>query len=433
MARIDIRRQMIRASVAATLWAAFAGPAMAQLPSPSTRALGMGDNYVAIARGYAAVAWNPAMLGQTGNPGASFALAPARLIYGLSPVTLKDIKNVQGQDVSVATREQWLTSIESSGAENGTGGGDVSEFALQVGPLAVQLGTIARVASNLAPGAVELLLFGNAGRTGQPRTIAFSGSDIRMHVVSTLGVSLGIPIGRSDAGQSSIGITGKYVVGHGLLIGEDQGSTVTADPALNVNFPVISTKTSGTFNVNGGSGFGLDIGFATRRGKSTVAATVKNVINTFKWDVSNLEFRRGIAKFDTNNKDSDFDPLPFASAPQALKTLVDNAKYKPAIAAGLSIEASPRLTVAADLRTRTGETSMVEEPKLHAGIGAEMRVIPVIPLRAGVAFVTGGYEIGGGVGLNLGPLNLAGSVARRKDDSGTGTILMFTILSTTGR
>lgn len=433
MVGIEIQRQMIRASVMVVMAAACAGQATAQLPSASTRALGMGDNYTAIARGYAAVSWNPAMLGLAGNPGASLAIAPTRVIYGLSPVTLKDFKDVQGEVVPVAVREQWLKSIEADGSEQGTGGGDVTALAVQVGRFGVQLGTVARVVSNLSPGAAELVLFGNAGRTGQPRTIAFGGSDIRIHAVSTLGFSFAIPLGRSDAGQSAIGFTGKYSVGHGLFFGEDQGSTVTADPALNVNFPVISTKTTGSFNVDGGNGFGLDVGFVTRRGHATVAATVKNVLNTFKWDVSNLEFRRGIAKFDANTKDSDFEAQAYANAPAALKQLVEDAKYKPSIAAGIAFESSPKLTVSADLRTRTGESTIAEEPKLHAGIGAEFRVIPLLPIRGGVALTTGGYQIGGGLGLNLGPLNLAASVARRKDDVATGNVLMLTLISTTGR
>lgn len=434
MARSDIKRQMIRASVTGVMTVALAGAAFAQLPSASTRALGMGDNYTATARGYAAISWNPAMLGLPGNPGASFALAPTRLIYGLDPVTLQDIKNVEGEVVPVSVREQWLTSIEAEGSEQGTGGGDVSALAIQVGRFGVQLGTVARVVSNLSPGAAELLLFGNAGRTGQPRTIAFEGSSIQMHVVSTLGVSFAMPLGKGTARQSSIGVTGKYVVGHALLVGQDQGSTVTADPALNINFPVVGSRTTGeSFSLDGGSGIGLDVGFATRAGNTTIAASVKNVINTFKWDVSGLEFRRGIAKFDANTKTSDFEAQAFENAPANLKEVVDDAKYKPSVAVGIALEASSRLTVSGDVRTHIGDTSIQDEPKLHAGVGAELRAIPLLPIRAGVALITGGYQIAGGLGLNLGPINLAASAARRKGDLGHDTSFMFTVLSTTGR
>ena len=53
----------------------------AQLPDPSTRALGMGGAYTSLARGYEAVAWNPAMLAAVGRPGFTIGL-PQRLRQG---------------------------------------------------------------------------------------------------------------------------------------------------------------------------------------------------------------------------------------------------------------------------------------------------------------------------------------------------------------
>ena len=426
---------MARATlIAGLLTAAFATSASAQLPSASTRALGMGDNFTAVARGYAAVSWNPAMLGLPGNPGVSLALLPVRGIAGLGPVTLKDFKDYGGQFVPTDVREQWLQHIETKGKEQGTGGADATLLALQIGRFAVQVSSLFRGVADLAPGAAELLFFGNAGRTGEPRAFTLTNSSVRAHAESTVAASYAIPLGKGTAtSHTSIGITGKYTIGHFLMMGMDQGSTTTTEPSLDVNFPVVGTSTK-NFDANAGNGFGLDVGFAMRRGTLTLGAVVQNVVNTFKWDQTKLVFRQGTATFDANTKVSNFDEMPFAQAPANLQALVsDSAKFKPTIGAGAAVEVSRKLTVSADFRARVGETSIEQEPKVHAGLGAEFRFIPILPIRVGVAGVTGGFQVGGGLGLNLGPLNLAASIASRSTELGTNVVSMFTLISTIGR
>ncbi len=432
MSRLAMRRSLRRASSALALTVSAAASVHAQLPSASTGALGMADNFTAVARGYAAVSWNPAMLGMAGNPGASLALLPVRGIAGLDPVSLKDLDSYEGRFVPDAVREQWLQNIEREGNEQGTGGGDATFIAAQIGRLGVQLGSTLRVVGNLSPGAAELLLFGNAGRTGEPRAFNLQGSNIKSHAVSTLAMSYGLPIARSATGQTALGITAKYTVGHVLLMGEDQGSTITADPSLDVKFPVVGTSTD-DFDANSGHGFGLDVGVATRRGPLTVAATVRNIINTFEWDESKLRFRQGLAQFDGTDNTSDFDEKDFAQAPADLRQLVADAKFQPVISAGAAYEASTRITLSADFRTRAGETTIEDEPKLHAGVGAELRFIPLLPVRIGAAAITDGYQVGGGLGLNLGPLNLAASVVSRNTGLGGDLLTMFTLISTIGR
>ena len=87
--------------VAALLCAARAS---AQMPSASTAALGMGENYTALARGYNAVAWNPALLGLYGNPRTSLTLVPVRIVAGLDPVKLADFADFQNKVVPDAVK-----------------------------------------------------------------------------------------------------------------------------------------------------------------------------------------------------------------------------------------------------------------------------------------------------------------------------------------
>ena len=67
-------RTLLRTSV---LLVGGAVAATAQLPNASPVATGVGGAYTARARGYDAVAWNPANLGMPNNPG--FALSANRL------------------------------------------------------------------------------------------------------------------------------------------------------------------------------------------------------------------------------------------------------------------------------------------------------------------------------------------------------------------
>jgi hypothetical protein len=414
--------------VVAVLMAFVTAPVSAQLPSASTAALGMGDNYTAVARGYSTVAWNPALLGMPDNPRVSLAILPIRGIAGLDPVTLGDIADYEGEFLPQAVRERWLAAIEGEGSEEGTGGGDLTLFAAQVGHFGVQLATTSRALGNLTPGAAELILFGNYGRAGESRAFDLDGSNVSGFAASTLAISYG----RLVAANMTAGATLKYTIGHVLLFGEDRGTTFTADPTAEINFPVVGTTTEALDGTNG-SGLGLDLGFAMVRGPWTFGAALQNVFNTFAWNERELVFRAGLGTFDVDTHVSDFEEQEFARAPGHLQELVRNAHFKPSLALGLSFLANQQLTLTGDFRTQLSESTLAAGPDTHLGVGAEYLPTPRIPLRAGVAYVEGGYQIAGGVGANFGPVSIAVSLARRSTDLGIDTITMFTLISTTSR
>src|SRR5688572_25936055 len=96
---------------------AASAPVRAQLPSASAAALGMGDNYMTSARGFNAVAWNPANLGLVGNPKFSIAILPIKSSYGLRPITLGDVKGYESEIIPGPVKETWLKEIEGEGGE----------------------------------------------------------------------------------------------------------------------------------------------------------------------------------------------------------------------------------------------------------------------------------------------------------------------------
>jgi hypothetical protein len=420
-------------SVVTGLLLACCGRGHAQLPSASTPALGMADNYTAQARGYSAVAWNPALLGLPDNPRISLAVLPLRGIAGLDPITLGDISDYDGEFLPLHVRERWLMQIESEGSEQGTAGGDLTLFAVQYGRFGAQLSSALRAVSNIAPGAAELILFGNYGRASVPRPLDLAGSYLSVFAASTFAISYGMPIGTQLPGsRMTVGATVKYTIGHVLLHGEDRGTTFTEAPAATINFPIATTRGDG-YAGNGGAGLGIDLGLAIVRGKWTFGGAVQNLINTFQWDEDDLVFRAGMASFDVDTHTSDFDDRDFAGAPSYLKEFVEDARFTLQIAAGMSYGATSQLTITGDFRTRLGGSTLAFVPATHLGAGAEYRALPMVLLRSGVAYVEGGYQIAGGVGVDFGPVSVAASVARRDTELGIDTITMFTLISTTSR
>lgn len=421
-----IRPRVLRgAGVLALALIGFARPATAQLPSASGAALGVGDNYTARARGYHAVAWNPAALGLPGNPRFSLTVLPLRGIAGLDPITLSDLKDYEDETVPADVRAAWLQRITDEGRQKGSVGADVTVLALNIGRFGFQVSSTVRGTVDVAPDGAEALLFGNAGRTGEPRDLGLGGSTLEGTATSTLAVAIGIPLGtRADAPDQSfaIGATVKYILGHFVAKGRDRGSAMTSDPLrVQVDFPVVHTDPDegGT----SGSGIALDVGAVWRQRNLTVAGTLRNVINTFEWDEAKLVFRPGTALFDRDESSSDFEERPYAEAPAELRDAVADLNYSPALALGVALQAASTVTLSADFRQQFGDGILLE-PKTHVGAGLEFRPVPILPLRAGVAAVTGGVLLSGGLGLEFGAVNLTAAGASRSSDLGTDAIAM---------
>jgi hypothetical protein len=61
------------------------------------------------------------------------------------------------------------------------------------------------------------------------------------------------------------------------------------------------------------------------------------------------------------------------------------------------------------------------------GAGAELRIIPFLPLRAGLAAISGGYIASAGAGLDLFVLHLNAGIAARKTEYGQFPAAALTI------
>ena len=413
---------------AAVLAAASAGAGAAQLPGTSAAALGMGENHTAIARGFAAVALNPAGLAMPEGPSASATILSIRAVGGLGPVDLGDLADFEGGTVPAEVRQRWLDEITTAGGEEGAAGGELTWLALQAGRFGVQLATTADMVASVGPGAAELLLFGNAGRTGEPVDISLVGSRFDLAVTSTIGFAYAHPLVHADDRALSAGATLTYTMGHLMATAFDARGAATAEP-LEVRFDLPVLQTDSTLGLGGrerGSGVGLDLGLAWQAGPIRAGFTVRNVFNTFAWNEEQLYFRAGAVTVDGETRATDFAPQPFSAAPDGVRSHLHDLRFAPMVAAGVAYQARADLRVTGDVRQRIGE-SMSSAPATHLGAGAEFRPVAWLPLRAGGAVITEGYLLAAGVGLDVGAVRLDAGAATRNDDAGAASLGMLTL------
>jgi hypothetical protein len=418
------------AAVAAAL---LSSTAVAQLPNASTAAFGMGGNFTAVARGYEAIRWNPANLAMPGRPLISLGIGIGGGNTGTEPIDLTTLHKFSGTDVDSATRVSWVEQARLAGGQRGRLDGGLTPIALTVGPIGIQAGTSFYSTMNLSPDAWEAFLFGNAGNNGgQPKTLDLTGTSLRFGAISAGAASFALPIpinftnGLLKNERAAIGITGKYVVGHGLVIADDAGSSFGSN--LQLNIPIIRPDTN--FDGIVGKGTGMDVGLSWSGGPWRIGALVENVFNNFAWDTTKLAFTPGTGFIDADTSYTELDTtVAFTNAPAGMKKIVTDQVFKPGISIGASLALGKSLTLTADIKQYTGgDDAIVFGPKSHVGVGAEWRVLPFIPLRAGVASVTDGWQAGAGAGLRLlgYEFGIATSVRRRGQAMESG--LMFGII-----
>lgn len=407
------------------------GAAVAQVGSPLPQSSAMGDNYTALARGLAAPAWNPAGLGLPDNPFVSFAVFPVNFNAGLSPVTPGDLARYEGQLVPRAVRMDWLEAIDGEGGEKGTIGADVTYLALSVGNFAVSASTSVRGRVDMAPDVAEIFFFGNAGLTGEPGDYNLEASSFEAAGISTLAVSAAIPLrltlGPPPDQHFAVGATLTYTVGNFLVLGQENESSLQSNPLrVDVQFPLVHTEfpndsAGRTFGdvVNNGAGIGLDVGGAWQGGIFGVGVVIRNLFNTFDWDPEHLRFRDGSGIWTADTAYTSFEARDISDAPPELVERIDRLyTFSPVLAVGVTALVLPNLTVTGDVRHAL-EDNLDVGTRSHVGVGAELEALSILPLRAGLAWISGGYRVSGGLGVRMGPFQLAVAGVVRKTQLGS--------------
>ena len=420
---------MRRLVLAAAMVSAGTRGLVAQMPNASAAAYGMGGNYTAMARGYEAVAWNPANLAMPGRPFLSIGVGIIGGTVGMDPVGFGMLHDYSGLVVDSAVRASWVDLVRTSGRQRARVDAGFTPLALSVGPVGLQIGVSNYLNMDLSPDMFEAVMFGNAGlNNGQAKPLAFAGTGVEAgaFVTGALSFALPLPVGFAPAflgpENFAIGITGKYVAGS-MVIAKDGGS-VFGTNSVNYSFPVVMP--SATSNGMVGVGSGADLSAAWSAGRWKVGVLAENVFNSFKWDTTKLSLQSSSGFFDADTNYSRDTTVAYGQAPQALRDQIAAQGFKPALNVGVAFQATDFLTITADLHQQTGGDDAISiGPKNRMGVGAELRILPFVPLRAGVASVTDGWQAGAGLGVRLlgYELGLSGSVRKRGAATESGVMI----------
>ena len=363
----------MRRALAATGLLLAAVPVAAQLTSASVSTLALAGNDTAIVRGFGAISVNPAGLAMPGSE-FSLALLPVRAAAAIGPVTVGDVKPFEGKLVPERTKENWLERVLEADGQRSAAAIDVTGIALTFWNVGLQLSTLVAADVRLPPSVVEAVLFGNAGRTGEPADVSLADVWVEGYAATTIGFSLALPIPVLDEslGQVAAGVTVKYTQGHAVAVGRSAGSLSAQTLQADLDSFLIHTRVTDDLDiadyVNGGSGIGLDLGLMLSLDRLFVGAAVHNLFNTFAWDESLLTYRRVTAAFKDGSFDFDHGTQAYAAAPEEAQELIAELTFKPALRLGVAYLPIDALTISSDVHYRFGD-GIALDPQFHLGLG----------------------------------------------------------------
>ena len=236
--------------------------------------------------------------------------------------------------------------------------------------------------------AAELLLFGNAGRTGEPRELEPDGA-VDAVVLSTLTVATARLLGQLLGGRAAMGAALAVSAGHGVWVARDAGSLVGGEPpTLSLRFPLLQ----GEPGALAGRGASLHLGGAWQRGRWSAGATLSNAVGRFRWSRVGMVLRPGEAVLGGDGG-QDNSPRPPADAPSALLRRLDRLRPAAEATVAAAFDVRPGLRMAGQLRRRL-EDGIARSPGTTALFGVEWLPTPVLPVHAGI-------ELGSGLGLGV--------------------------------
>ena len=271
------RARMQHLILAAALMAAGETATAQSIANTSPAATALGGAYTASARGFDAIAWNPAGLAMPGTGGFSLSLLlNVGGTGGSGPIGAKDLKPFSGDSIPYATRVAWLGRIRAAGGQNFGGGVDLSLISMNIANVGLSYSVAARASGNLPGDAAELLLFGNYGFANSVRPYTLQGARFDVSAIGTAAVSVGkelnVRFGSASDQHFAIGLTAKYHLGHVLGVVVDGGSLVSSSPAVDVNVKMRAIV-SDTGNSKGGLRMPAWRGRAARSRSASPCAT----------------------------------------------------------------------------------------------------------------------------------------------------------------
>ncbi|HET7460543.1 MAG TPA: DUF5723 family protein [Longimicrobium sp.] len=418
-----------RVSTLAALAALLAAPAAAQVPVPLTpRALGMGNGYVAAARGSESLWLNPANLGLPGTTHWSFtipAVAAGADILGLGVGDVRDI--IKYDDQSDARKEEILASIPETGTDV-RAEVRVPLVSAQIRHFAVGVSYNTLGSHTLQKDFVDLLLFGfQPLQRGIPSIQPLQTQGFRASYVDVAAAyGRRIPL-TGVVGALTAGATVHWYHGSGIT----RTGIVDVDTVRNgLGVPTDVQVTYAGVKDEGGGGLGLDLGAAYQPMPNlTFSASVTNLVNSFDFggdrtlrtvtltsaDYNNGDIQGPIDRFDASK--TAYNEATASAAVRALATDLGQEMELPrTMRVGAAYEPRPGTLLSAGYTDNLSTSRVAGMWDQSLGLGVQQR-LAFLSARVGVAsnFDSGTLLSGG---LSLGPLHLG--VARVTDGSVEG-------------
>ena len=362
------------------------------------RSIAMAGSYTAVARGYDAIAFNPANLGLPDKPGTQLQLFAFGSTLNNNSFSMSDYEEYNGAYLSESDKRKILSKIPSEGLEF-RGNSAASALAFTYGPLAVSTTVEAAGTGTLSKDVVDLAFFGN--KIGE--TVSIDNADAEGLAHGDLNLAYGRRIKSYDWGDIAAGVNLKYIYGIACIdVSESSGSATTEIDGINADGSILVRSATG------GSGFGFDIGVAaTYREDWVFSAGLKNLASSISWDK------------DAKETEYTFEAISLTAESASEDSTVVSDEVERSVGS-FSTSLAPQVNLggtytigkfllASDLKFGLKDKAGVSTTP-EISVGSEFHQFSFMPLRAGVSF--GGVHgtslgLGGGFRLSSFYIDLA--------------------------
>ncbi len=406
--------------------------------SPGARSVAMGGGGMVFATGVDAVEWNPANLAWGGGWNVSlFELGAVGIGSGTTMLDFYSIMEggtdapsliaalpADGITLALITEgfgtAYLLDALDElpSGANTAplAIGSPLPSVGLALGPVAVRVRSRVRQDFTLSKELADLI--GNGFELANVQNYAVGNTGWSSVSTSEVTVSYGTTIG----GALSLGVGGRYVMGHGMTQGrffepQIDLSCFGGDPTCDIM--VLQTA---SVEARDGTGYGLDFGASLELPMGfRVAASGTNVVQRMEWDENQ------ITGYSARYTDSDFDndlglgiedyldrfssgeiidPNSVSLAVyQASEGFLEGSYFPQVFRAGLGWRSGGTTLEAVGIKVAPrGRYASAWDERVSVGLEQKL---PLLTLRGGYGFSQNGItQVTGGLGLRLGPVHL---------------------------
>jgi hypothetical protein len=344
-------------------------------------ALGMGNNYTAMARGTDALSWNPANLVQMRKYTGDFSFLSTSVLVSNNAFSFSDIGNYfqEGKVLSESDKQDILNLVPDEGLRIYN---DVSLniFSFVYGPYGGGISIVGQGSGLIHKELLRRLFLPN--EVGQNYSFSGTGADLYSALKITGGYAQRFKV-HNSLPQVAFGANLNYYYGLAVLRvdkSELNFRQSEIDGAF-YNQYHIEGKTAGS----GGSGISVDLGSAVTLldDRLDVSFGFKNLLGFINWSGNPEQFVQkanpdSVALGDLINGRYEKTDTTFAT--DAFTTAIPTTMNL-----GLAYHLNQDLTVTFDYRQGFGNR-MGNTLRPHIGFGAEYYVYTVWPLRAGLSF-----------------------------------------------